>query len=78
MIYIAHLDIYDEMNNEDVSDRIIFTAESYQDAINTIFSEYNDSNVNRITLLEPIGYGDIIFMDEDTEDGIRSHAYNSF
>ena len=78
MIYIAHLDVYDEMNHEDISDRIIFTAESYQDAISAIFCEYDESNVNRITLLEPIGYGNIIFMDEDTEDGIRSHAYNSF
>lgn len=78
MIYIAHIEVYDEANNKDTTDRIIFTAESYEDAVSAIFCEYNESDVNRITLLEPIAYGNIIFLDEETEAGIRHHAYNTF
>ena len=78
MIYVAHLEVYDEISDRETTDRIIFSAENYKDAISAIFCEYNESQVERITLLEPIGYGNIIFMNEDIEDGIRSHAYNTF
>lgn len=78
MIFVAHIETYDEANNKDITDRIIFTAEDYKDAIDAIFCEYDESDVTRIQLLEPIGYGNIIFMDEEAESRIRHNAYNTF
>ena len=78
MIFIAHVEVYDDFDNKNTVDRVIFPAANFPTAMEFLDSYYHD-HIEKVLLLEPISDADImIHLDEIAEAHIRQHEYNSF
>lgn len=79
MIFIAHVETYDEASKEFNINKVIFTAHNFPMAMEYLESYFGGSEIEKITLLEPIGDSNtIIHIDDIAETHIRNHEYNSF
>lgn len=78
MIFIAHIEFYDDFDNENKTDRVIFPAANFPTAMEYLDAYYGE-NIEKITLLEPVSDSNtVIHIDEIAEAHIREHEHNSF
>lgn len=77
MIFIAHVEIYDD-DNKFRTDRVIIPAVNFPTAMEYLDAYYGE-DIEKITLFEPISDSNtIIHIDEIAEERIRDNEYNSF
>lgn len=78
MVFLAHVTCYDNIEQKDCFDRIALIAESFTHAMKQIEETYGKDFITAITYLEPISDSNLIFINEDAEDMIRTNPYNEF
>lgn len=78
MYFIAHVDIWDETENDYVEYKILFFANDYPDATQVIIDFFGESNIERITLLEAITDNSVIVINNEVEKYIREEPINGF
>lgn len=77
MYFIAHVENWDENKRDSVEDRILFFANNFPDATQTIVNFCGDT-LERITLLEPITDNSVIVLSDIAETYIRKEPANGF
>lgn len=78
MVFLAHVTCYDSIEQKDCFDRIALIAENFTHAMEQIETVYGKDFITAITYLEPISDSNLIFINEDAEDMIRTNPYNEF
>ena len=77
MVFIAHVNEYDDIENTPKTEKIILIADGFVDATEKLVSYYG-SNLESISLLDPISDKELIHIDTIVEDRIRNNSLNDF
>lgn len=77
MWFIAHVESYNSTDNKIDEDKMLIKAKTYPEAMEYIDFEYGKI-LEKVTLIEAISDGDILFLTDEGEAEIREHPFNDF
>lgn len=77
MYFIAHVENWHEEKKDFIENKLLFFANDYPDATQTIIDFCGDA-LERITLLEAITDNSVVVLNEIAETHIRKEPINGF
>ena len=78
MIYIAHVEVYDDFDNKNVIHKVALDAENWSEAMDKLVNHFGEDEIEVIKLLEPITDNCVIHIDDIAEAHIREQRLNGF
>ncbi len=78
MIYIAHVEVYDDFDNKNAIYKLVLDAENWSEAMDKLVNHFGEDEIEAIKLLEPITDNCVVHIDEIAEAHIREQKFNGF